>query len=312
MVGKYSLSSWWFACVVISHFLLGPFNQGSVEAFCTHIVPKLVSIPLREKTGHRLIPVSSTTALFSSSSNTINPDDDSTARLNLRSTTIDNNNDKQISAPPSTLIESAKKFLKGNWLVIGEVLVILIANRWPAYGATGGPLRPEFFISKCGVFTIFFINGLALSIQSSPEEVQSATTTNTMIQLYNCAFIPIITKLLAPYYPEVAFRDGLLALSVLPCTINICVAQTLAAGGNMGTAIFNAIFANVLGVFLTPLLAVWIMGTGKGVSLLSTLKKLGNVVIVPLVIGQICRYTPIGKFAERVSGYSRTLSSLLL
>ena len=257
------------------------------------------------------MPASSTTVLFSSSSSTFNPDDDSTARLNVRTTTIDSNN-KPKSETPLSLSESVKKFLKGNWLVIGEVLVILIANRWPSFGATGGPLRPEFFISKCGVFTIFFINGLALSIQSSPEEVQTATKTNTMIQLYNFAFIPIVAKLLAPYYPEVAFRDGLLALSVLPCTINICVAQTLAAGGNMGTAIFNAIFANVIGVFLTPLLAVWILGTGKGVSLLSTLMKLGNVVIVPLVIGQICRYTPIGKLAERVTSYSRTLSSLLL
>ena len=31
----------------------------------------------------------------------------------------------------------------------------------------------------------------------------------------------------------------------MPITINICVAQTLAAGANMATAIFNAIFANV-------------------------------------------------------------------
>jgi predicted Na+-dependent transporter len=43
------------------------------------------------------------------------------------------------------------------------------------------------------------------------------------------------------------FRDGLIVLSVIPGTINICVAQTLAAGGNMGTAIFNAIFGNVIG-----------------------------------------------------------------
>ena len=304
---------WWFACVFYLQCLMSRNNKGIVEAFRTHTTPKLISVPLKEKMGHRLMSASSsTTALFSSSSsNTLNPDDDSTAQLNVRTTKIDSNN-QQKSEPPSTLTESMKKFLKGNWLVIGEVMVILIANRWPTFGATGGPLRPEFFISKCGVFTIFFINGLALSIQSSPEEVQTATKTNTMIQLYNFAFIPIMAKLLAPYYPEVAFRDGLLALSVLPCTINICVAQTLAAGGNMGTAIFNAIFANVMGVFLTPLLAVWIMGTGKGVSLLSTLKKLGNVVIVPLVIGQICRYTPIGKFAEKMSGYSRTLSSLLL
>jgi sodium/bile acid cotransporter 7 len=107
-------------------------------------------------------------------------------------------------------------------------------------------------------------------------------------------------------------RDGLLALSVLPTTINICVAQTLAAGGNMGTAIFNAIAANVVGVFLTPVLAVLVMGAGKGVSLLGTLSKLGNIVILPLACGQICRRTPLRAVFERVSKYSRILSSLLL
>jgi predicted Na+-dependent transporter len=80
----------------------------------------------------------------------------------------------------------------------------------------------------------------------------------------------------------------------------------------MGTAIFNAIAANVMGVFLTPLLAVWIMGAGKGVSLLGTLNKLWTVVILPLAIGQLCRRTPIRAVAEKVSGYSRTLSSCLL
>jgi hypothetical protein len=57
--------------------------------------------------------------------------------------------------------------------------------------------------------------------------------------------VKVISTLPTPLFTP--NRDGLLALSILPCTINICVAQTLAAGGNMGTAIFNAIFANVLG-----------------------------------------------------------------
>ena len=61
-------------------------------------------------------------------------------------------------------VNGVKKFLKGNWLVIGEVLVIMLAKMNPSFGATGGRLRPEFFISKLGVFTIFFINGIALSI----------------------------------------------------------------------------------------------------------------------------------------------------
>lgn len=95
-----------------------------------------------------------------------------------------------------------------------------------------------------------------------------------MIQGYNFGFIALLLKfVIAPLYPDLAFRDGLIVLGCLPCTINICVAQTLAAGANLGTAIFNAIFANVAGVFLTPLLAIYLLGAGQGVSLLGTLFK---------------------------------------
>ena len=76
-------------------------------------------------------------------------------------------------------------------------------------------------------------------------------------------------------------------LSCLPPTINICVAQTLASGGDMATAIFNAIFGNVMGVFLTPILSIWLLGGGKGVSLLNTLNSLGGVVILPLILGKL-------------------------
>jgi SBF-like CPA transporter family (DUF4137) len=66
--------------------------------------------------------------------------------------------------PPIVKPNAFKTFIKGNWLVIGEIMVIMLARLNPAFGATGGRLRPEFFVSKLGVFTIFFINGIALSI----------------------------------------------------------------------------------------------------------------------------------------------------
>lgn len=205
------------------------------------------------------------------------------------------------------------KALAENWLVLGEIFVIVLAKHYPDLGATGGPLKPEFFISKLGVFTIFFINGVALSLSSTGgSELATATKTNMLIQGFNFGFIPVFVKLFARFYPDPAFRDGLLVLACLPTTINICVAQTLAAGANMGTAIFNAIFANVLGVFLTPLLAIWMLGAGRGVSLLSTLNKLSYVVILPLVVGQIVRRTSLGAFFQKINKYSRTLSSCLL
>jgi SBF-like CPA transporter family (DUF4137) len=73
-----------------------------------------------------------------------------------------------VGTPPPVVKPNAfKTFIKGNWLVIGEIMVIMLARLNPAFGATGGRLRPEFFVSKLGVFTIFFINGIALSIGKS-------------------------------------------------------------------------------------------------------------------------------------------------
>jgi hypothetical protein len=41
------------------------------------------------------------------------------------------------------------------------------------------------------------------------------------------------------------------------------------------------------GVFLTPLLAVWIMGAGKGISLVGTLRKLGKHTYINIYIPTI-------------------------
>ena len=253
--------------------------------------------------------ITAITTVYSNNGDDIVPANpiNSTPTKSLASYVSNNDNKKKIKK--RDIIAS---FLYNNWLILGEVLVIYLAKQNPHFFKSGGSLRPEFWISKVGVFIIFFINGIALSISGSSDDLRKAGKTNAIILSYNFAFLPLFAKAFSQFYPDPAFRDGLLVLSVLPTTINICVAQTLAAGGNMGTAIFNAIFANVLGVFLTPVLAVTLLGTGGGVSLLSTLKQLGNVVITPLVIGQILRGTPIGTFAQKVSAYSRTLSSCLL
>jgi solute carrier family 10 (sodium/bile acid cotransporter), member 7 len=65
-----------------------------------------------------------------------------------------------------------------------------------------------------------------------------------------------------------------MVLACLPPTINMCISQTQASGGNMLTAIFNAVLGNFIGVFLTPILVIVLMGVGQGVSLIGTLKKL--------------------------------------
>ena len=188
-----------------------------------------------------------------------------------------------------------RKFLWNNSLLIGEFIVITIARLNPRLGMTGGPLRPEFTISKLGVLAIFFINGIQLSLGAT-EDMHDMLRLNAFIQTYNMLFLPILARLLAGHYPDISMREGLQVLACLPPTINMCISQTQASGGNMVTAIFNAVFGNFIGVFLTPVLVIALMGVGQGVSLVSTLRKLGTLVIVPMVLGQMCRKTFIADY----------------
>ena len=114
------------------------------------------------------------------------------------------------------LAASLLSFLKVNWLVVGEIFVIALAKWNPMFGASGGRMKPEFFISKLGVFTIFFINGVALSIGGgSPEEMTAATKTNALIQGFNFGLMPLLVKILAPLYPDPAFRLLLYLIFIL-------------------------------------------------------------------------------------------------
>lgn len=205
-----------------------------------------------------------------------------------------------------------KKWSIQNWLILGEIAVIFAAWLNPAFGATGGPLKPEFTISKVAIFVIFFINGIALEIGGSQEEVAKSAKSNLFIQFFNFGLMAMTAKFLAPFYPNPEFRDGLLLLGCLPVTINISVAQTLSAGCDMGTAIFNAIFGNVIGVVLTPLLSLSMLGASGSVSLLGTLRKLGGIVIAPLICGQLARLTKLRVLAEKYTRQSRNFSSCLL
>jgi hypothetical protein len=107
----------------------------------------------------------------------------------------------------SSFVNKLIIFFKENWLVLGEILVILVAKQNPRLGASGGILRPEITISKIGVFAIFFINGVAISLSPGTEDNAAVTTqTNMLIQLFSFGLIPLLAKIFAPYYPVPSFR----------------------------------------------------------------------------------------------------------
>jgi sodium/bile acid cotransporter 7 len=160
-------------------------------------------------------------------------------------------------------------------------------------------LRPELFIGKFGVAFIFLLSGLSLEI-SELKEAFSNIKLNTAIQLSTFAAWPFLvglpfTRAMRKFLPNVLsppLLDGLLILTCLPTTVNMCVILTSSADGNVASALCNAVISNVAGIFLTPALLLRFFGTEVQLPFLAMVWKLCNMVLLP-----------VGKFSNVVCSY---------
>ena len=95
-----------------------------------------------------------------------------------------------------------------------------------------------------------------------------------------------------------ALADGMVVCASLPLTINMVCVLTKSSGGDEASAIFNAAFGNMLGVFLSPVLILGYLGVTGGVNLGEVFYKLTLRVLVPVVIGQLLQ-----KFSKTVVAF---------
>ena len=154
-----------------------------------------------------------------------------------------------------------------------------------------GFFRPELTVGWGATCGIFFISGLTLPT-SELAAAAFRVREHTAIQGVNLIVLPLImwsiTTLLGARI-SATLRAGLLAMSALPTTVNMCVALTRSAGGNEALAIFNAVIGNVLGVVVTPPLLLLLLGASADISIVDAMTKLTKKVVVPLVVGQLVR-----------------------
>jgi solute carrier family 10 (sodium/bile acid cotransporter), member 7 len=83
---------------------------------------------------------------------------------------------------------------------------------------------------------------------------------------------------------------GFFYLCALPSTVSSSVALTAAAKGNVPAAVFNATLSSLIGVVLTPLwVGVVLKTSGEALPLGKVLLDLFTWLVLPLMIGQLCR-----------------------
>jgi sodium/bile acid cotransporter 7 len=154
-------------------------------------------------------------------------------------------------------------------------------------GKNGGILHPDIWIGQWGVTLIFLLSGLSLELSELTQAVSNVKL-NALIQAVSFGAWPFLvgvplTRLLARanFLPS-ALVDGLLILTCLPTTVNMCILLTSAAGGNVAASLCNAVISNLLGIFVTPALALRFFGAHIQLPFVDMVIKLYNKVLLPV------------------------------
>ena len=200
---------------------------------------------------------------------------------------------------PNKLSQLAKNFAQyadKNYFLMGMLVAVTMAKAFPALGKNGGILRPEVVIGNYGVAIIFLLSGFSLQTSDLAKAISNVKL-NGLVHLLLFAFWPyciglplqyLFTNVIPNLIPP-GLADGLLVMTTLPTTVNMCIMLTSASGGNTASAICNAVLSNLAGILLTPLLLLRFFGTSIQLPFGKMVMKLCEKVLLPVAIGQFLR-----------------------
>ena len=185
------------------------------------------------------------------------------------------------------------------------LLTVAFAAVMPARGEAATAVG---WLADAAIVLLFFMHGAKLS----PEEALVGARhwrLHVMVFLSTFALFPLLgisAHFLVPGFLPGPLWAGVILLTALPSTVQASIVFTSVAGGNVPAAMCSATASSLLGVFLTPLIAGFLLAShGLDISARSVL---GIVVqlLLPFVAGQLLR-PRIGAYLTR---HPRALKSV--
>ncbi len=188
---------------------------------------------------------------------------------------------------------------------------VALASLFPARGVWVGIFDTA---ADAGIILLFFLHGAKLSREAI---LAGAGAWRLHLAVLGATFLlfPALGLGISaiPGLPAVV-ATGMLFLTLLPSTVQSSIAFTAIARGNVAAAVCSASFSNLLGIFVTPLLAALLLGNGGASISLSSVEKILLQLLLPFVIGHLMRPLLAGFLARNKSiiGYVDRGSILLI
>lgn len=169
----------------------------------------------------------------------------------------------------------------------------------------GGAAEVLDLVTKVAIFLLFFGYGARLSTEETVAGIR-----HWKLHLTILAFTFVMYPLLA--VPLLGIPDGwmsepmkigLIFLCLVPSTVQSSITFTSLAGGNVPAAMVSATASNMLGVVITPLLAMlFIQSSGGGTIGMQQIYNVMLQLLLPFVLGQLSRFITAGFMARHRKG----------
>ena len=191
-------------------------------------------------------------------------------------------------------------------LKVDPILVIILGTL--ALGlllpVSGRPAEILDLVTRVGVFVLFFGYGARLSAAETRSGLKNwrlhLAILSTTFVVFPLLAVPVLA--IPDAVLSAPIRVGLIFLCLVPSTVQSSITFTSLAGGNVAAAMVSATASNVLGVVITPLLAIVFIPTASGGSI--GFEQVWGVVVqllLPFVLGQLSRVVTAGFMARHKS-----------
>lgn len=189
-----------------------------------------------------------------------------------------------------------QRLKKPDPLIVLIILAVIIAIIAPARGNFADIFGQ---LTNVAIALLFFLYGARLSTQEALNGLKHWRLHLTILA-FTFVVYPLIGIALRPLTAVISHDMylGILFLTLVPSTVQSSVAFTSIAKGNVAGAIVSASASNLVGVIITPLLVMLLMGTGGEVHIdTSVFGEIALLLLAPFVLGQLTRRW-VGKVAQ--------------